>query len=60
MPFVRIEIFEGRPPEKKKRLIEEVSRVVAEVLEVPISEVILVLTDIPRSHVGIGGKPGSG
>jgi 4-oxalocrotonate tautomerase len=53
-------MFEGRPPEKKKRLIEEVSRVVAEVLEIPISEVTLILTDLPRSHVGLRGKPAAG
>lgn len=35
MPFIQINILKGRSPEKKERLIREVSDLVSEVLEAP-------------------------
>ena len=57
MPFVKIEMFEGRTKEKKSRLIKEVSRVVSEILEIPLDAVTVILIDLPKINVGIAGVP---
>jgi 4-oxalocrotonate tautomerase len=46
----------GRPLEKKERLIAEVTRCVADVLEVPIERVRVVIIEIPPEHWGIAGE----
>ena len=57
MPLVRIDIMEGRPPEKIRELHSRVAALVAEILDTPIER---VRTDIPQSPPegwGIGGVP---
>lgn len=57
MPILRVEMLEGRPPEKKAELIEQLSQTVARVLDTPIDRVRVVLSEVPKSHWGIGGVP---
>ncbi|MEH7237678.1 2-hydroxymuconate tautomerase [Bacillus sp. JJ1562] len=56
MPFVQINILEGRSPEKKERLIREVSMLVAEVLESPVENVRIMINEMPPEHWGIAGE----
>jgi 4-oxalocrotonate tautomerase len=56
MPFIQINILEGRSPEKKERLIREVSDLVAEVLEAPIESVRVLIQEMPGEHWGIAGE----
>ncbi|MDR4886033.1 2-hydroxymuconate tautomerase [Fredinandcohnia sp. QZ13] len=56
MPFVQINILEGRSPEKKERLIREVSMLVSEVLESPIENVRIMINEMPPEHWGIAGE----
>ncbi len=57
MPIVQIQILEGRPVEKVKKLIGDVTDTVAESLEVPKERVRVLVTEVPKSHWGIAGTP---
>jgi len=56
MPFIQINILEGRSPEKKEKLIREVSDVVAKVLEAPIGNIRVLIQEMPQEHWGIAGE----
>lgn len=60
MPVVEITMFTGRPPEKKKELIREVSKKIAEVLSIPIEEVYVIIREISKDDWGPQGKPYGG
>jgi 4-oxalocrotonate tautomerase len=57
MPLVRIDIMEGRPPEKIRELHERVAALVAEILDAPIERVRTYITQFPPHAWGIGGVP---
>jgi 4-oxalocrotonate tautomerase len=59
MPFVQVSIMEGRPPEKIKALIENVTDTVAETLDAPKQNVRVLVTEMPKTHWGIAGVPAS-
>ena len=59
MPLVQISILEGRPVEKVKKLIGEVTDTVAETLEVPKERVRVIVSEVPKTHWGIAGTPAS-
>ncbi len=44
MPLVRIDIMEGRPPEKIRELHSRVAALVAEILDTPIERVRTYIT----------------
>ena len=56
MPLVRIDIMEGRPPEKIRELHGRVAALVAEILDTPIERVVPI-TQFPPEGWGIGGVP---
>lgn len=55
MPIVNIQVLEGRTPEKIKQLIGSVTDSVADTLEVPKERIRVLVTEVPKSHWGIGG-----
>ncbi len=57
MPLVRIDIMEGRPPEKIRELHERVAALVAEILDAPIERIRTYVTQFPPEAWGIGGVP---
>jgi|SRR5580700_12074409 4-oxalocrotonate tautomerase len=57
MPFVRIDIMEGRPPEMIRELHGRVAALVAEILDTPIERVRTYITQFPPEAWGIGGVP---
>ena len=57
MPLVRIDIMEGRPPEKIRELHSRVAALVAEILDTPIERVRTYITQFPPEGWGIGGVP---
>lgn len=59
MPFVRIDVLEGRTPEMLEQLIERVSATVADTLQTPIDRVRVVVNEVPPHLWGIGGVPAS-
>src|ERR1700757_3465192 len=57
MPLVRIDIMEGRPPEKIRELHSRVAALVAEILDTRIERVRTYITQFPPEGWGIGGVP---
>jgi 4-oxalocrotonate tautomerase len=56
MPIALIKIIEGRSPDKKRQLIESVSRAMANSLELPVEAVRVLLHEYPAGHWGRGGQ----
>jgi 4-oxalocrotonate tautomerase len=56
MPFIQINILEGRAPEKKERLIREVTDLVANVLDAPVENVRVLIQEVSAEHWGIAGE----
>ncbi len=56
MPFIQINMIAGRTPEKKEKLIHEVSHTVANVLDAPIETVRVMINEMPPEHWGIAGE----
>jgi len=59
MPIIQVQMLEGRPVEKVKLVIERVTDTVAETLEVPKETIRVLVTEVPKTHWGIGGTPRS-
>ncbi|WP_373863292.1 4-oxalocrotonate tautomerase [Brevibacillus centrosporus] len=59
MPIIQIQIMEGRSPEKVKSLIQRVTETVAEELDSPKERIRVLVTEVPKTHWGIGGVPAS-
>ena len=57
MPFVRIDLVRGRDKAVLIRLVEEVSRVVADTLDTPIDRVRVLVSEVDPDLWGIGGVP---
>ncbi len=57
MPFVRIDLVRGRDRAMLVRLIEEVSRVVADTLDTPLERVRVMVNEVEPDLWGIGGVP---
>jgi 4-oxalocrotonate tautomerase len=56
MPIIRIEMIEGRSPERKQALIEKVTAAVVESLEVKPEQVRVLLYELPPEHWAVGGQ----
>ena len=57
MPLVEITMIEGRPPERKRALIREVTDAVEHALEAPRPSIRVVIREVPAAHWGVGGEP---
>lgn len=57
MPLIQVQIMEGRPPEKVKELIVNLTETVSETLGAPKQNVRVIVTEVPKTHWGIGGVP---
>ncbi|WP_156288915.1 4-oxalocrotonate tautomerase [Oceanobacillus salinisoli] len=55
MPLVNIQIMEGRSQEKIDALMKNVTDTVSETLGAPKENVRVIVTEIPKTHWGIGG-----
>ena len=56
MPRITVEMFEGRTVEQKKQLIEGLTGVVMDKLNVPAESVTILIRDIPKHNWASGGK----
>ena len=56
MPTYHIEMFEGRTPEQKKKLVAEVTRVTVEVLGGSAESVDIIIHEIKRDNWATAGK----
>ncbi|UOF90318.1 4-oxalocrotonate tautomerase [Fodinisporobacter ferrooxydans] len=59
MPVINIQIMQGRSEETIKKLIENVTETVSVTLDSPKERIRVLVTEIPKTHWGIGGIPAS-
>ncbi|MFD1609477.1 4-oxalocrotonate tautomerase [Oceanobacillus luteolus] len=55
MPVIQIQMMEGRTPEKVGALIRNVTETVSDTLDAPEENVRVLVTEVPKTHWGIGG-----
>jgi len=58
MPVVIIELWEGRTPEQKERLIKGITKVFEEIGVKP-ERLNIIIHDVPKTNWGIGGNQAS-
>jgi 4-oxalocrotonate tautomerase len=56
MPFAQIHILEGRTEEQKRAVIEKVTAALVDALGAPVEAVRVLITEVPKTQWGIGGK----
>jgi len=56
MPLIQMHILEGRSPEVKKQLIQELTDTVVRTLGANPAAVRVLLYELPAEHWGVGGK----
>ncbi|WP_102027625.1 4-oxalocrotonate tautomerase [Salirhabdus sp. Marseille-P4669] len=59
MPIIHVQMMEGRPVEKIEEVIQNITNTVSETLHAPKENVRVLVTEIPKTHWGIGGVPKS-
>ncbi len=59
MPFVTVQMWEGRSAEQKAKVIAKVTAAVAESIEVEPEYVTVLVQEHPKANWGVGGKPSS-
>ena len=57
MPIVEIRIMQGRPKEKKQRLMRAVTDAIVDELDVPRGDVRVILTEMNSENFAVGGEP---
>lgn len=55
MPIVEITLIEGRPFEKKKRMVKEVTDAIVASLDAPREAVRIIIREVPAWHFAAGG-----
>jgi 4-oxalocrotonate tautomerase family enzyme len=58
-PFITLDVLEGRPLAQHTELIERISRLVADLVGVPLDRIRLRVNEVEPSGWGIGGVPAS-
>lgn len=56
MPFVHVELIEGRTDEQKKALIEDITEVVARDAAVPKDRIHVIIQEMKHGNYGHGGE----
>ena len=56
MPFVHVELVEGRTAEQKEGLIKDITEAVAKNADVPKERIHVIINDMPRGNYGRGGE----
>jgi 4-oxalocrotonate tautomerase len=55
MPIVNIQLLEGRSEEKIKEVIHNITEVLSATLDAPKENVRVLVSEVPKTHWGIGG-----
>lgn len=56
MPYVTVQMLEGRTDEQRKALIEKVTDAVVETTGASREKVVVFVEDIDKNNYGVGGK----
>ncbi|MCP4214560.1 MAG: 4-oxalocrotonate tautomerase family protein [bacterium] len=57
MPIVTINMLEGRGKEKKKALVENVTKAIVDTLKAPPESVRIIIREMAHEDYGVGGMP---
>jgi 4-oxalocrotonate tautomerase len=57
MPFITVQLIEGRSVEQKHALIKEISEAAIRVLDADPDEVGIVINEVTTDDWGVGGVP---
>ena len=57
MPTIQAFIMAGHPDGQKERLIAALTDAVVESVDAPIDSVCVILSEVPRAHFGVAGRP---
>lgn len=55
MPYIDIQIFEGRDEEKKQRLVSAITKDVSEILEIDPEGITIAITEYKQENWASGG-----
>ena len=56
MPYVTVKMLEGRTNEQKKALAEKITAAVVETTGAPADRVHVMIEDMPKTNLSVGGK----
>jgi 4-oxalocrotonate tautomerase len=56
MPLVKIDMWAGRTPEQKEKMIKKVTEAICESVGCPKESVWVVIEDVPKENWGISGE----
>ena len=56
MPVITIAGNEGITKENKRKMVEEVSKVVAEAYDLPVEAITVLIQSYPQDNIGVAGK----
>jgi 4-oxalocrotonate tautomerase len=59
MPFIKIDMWEGRDKETKRKLIQNMTKTMSETLGIPIERIQIVLNDVSKADWGLKGDQAS-
>lgn len=59
MPIIRIDMWEGRDKPTKRKLIQAVSKAIAETLAIPADRIHIIISDVPKDNWGLKGEQAS-
>lgn len=56
MPFITIQMLEGRTQDQKDKLAEEVTEVVSRNTGAPVENIHVIIEDMKKGNYAVGGK----
>lgn len=56
MPFVHVELVEGRTAEQKAGLVKDITEAVVKNTEVPADRVHVIIEEMKKTDYAVGGK----
>lgn len=56
MPIINVTLIEGRPLDKKIKMIKAVTDAVVETLDAPRDSVRIIINEVPKWHFASGGE----
>ncbi|WP_226036259.1 2-hydroxymuconate tautomerase [Aquibacillus saliphilus] len=56
MPYITVEMIEGRTDEQKRALVEKVTEAVVETTGAPKEKVVVFIEELSKKHYAVAGK----
>ncbi|MEC2290089.1 2-hydroxymuconate tautomerase [Bacillus licheniformis] len=56
MPYVTVQMLEGRTDEQKRNLVKKVTEAVSETTGVPAEKIAVIIEEMKKENYGVAGK----